>query len=225
MKSKLNLPNNINRLLLSETPLWAGWIGLCKLGSKVKSMCLSRLLNAPGLHLGPGCVVRGSKFIHFGRNVYVHGHLWMEAIATYRTQQFRPGIKIGDDVSFSEGVHITCIDRISIGRGVLFGSRVYVSDHNHGIYKGPLQKGTSAESPARAAHPTKTGGRRCGRDRGLCVDWDNAVIIGPITIGRGSIVGANSVVRADVPEFAMGGGIPARALKRFEQATGQWEKL
>jgi len=51
------------------------------------------------------------------------------------------------------------------------------------------------------------------------------VIIGPITIGRGSIVGANSVVRADVPEFAMGGGIPARALKRFEQATGQWEKL
>ena len=142
MKSKLNLPNNINRLLLSETPLWAGWIGLCNLGSKVKSMCLSRLLNAPGLHLGPGCVVRGSKFIHFGRNV-----------------------------STTTG-----------GGGV-----VEIEDH---VWIG-----------------------------------DNAVIVGPIMIGRGSIVGANSVVRADVPEFTMVGGIPARALKHFEQATGQWEKL
>ncbi len=184
-------------------------------------MCLSRLLNAPGLHLGPGCVVRGSKFIHFGRNVYVHGHLWMEAIATYRTQQFRPGIEIGDDVSFSEGVHITCIDRMSIGRGVLFGSRVrvYVSDHNHGIYKGPLQ-----------SHPQEPPTHRKLGEGGVVEIgdhvWigDNAVIVGPITIGRGSIVGANSVVRADVPEFTMVGGIPARALKRFEQATGQWEK-
>src|SRR5258708_37274180 len=109
MKSKLNLPNKINRLLLSETPLWAGWIGRCNLGSKVKSMCLIRLLNAPGLHLGPGCVVRGSKFIHFGRNVYVHGHLWMEAIPTYRIQQFRPGLEIEGTVSFSTGGHITWI--------------------------------------------------------------------------------------------------------------------
>lgn len=220
MKSKLNLPNNINRLLLSETPLWAGWIGLCNLGSKVKSMCLRRLLNAPGLHLGPGCVVRGSKFIHFGRNVYVHGHLWMEAIATYRTQQFRPGIEIGDDVSFSEGVHITCIDRISIGRGVLFGSRVYVSDHNHGIYKGPLQS-----HPQEPPTQRQLGGGGVVEIGDHVWIGDNAVIVGPIMIGRGSIVGANSVVRADVPEFTMVGGIPARALKRFEQATGQWEKL
>jgi acetyltransferase-like isoleucine patch superfamily enzyme len=46
-----------------------------------------------------------------------------------------------------------------------------------------------------------------------------------LNLPNSSIVGANSVVRADVPEFSMVGGIPARALKRFEQATGQWEKL
>src|SRR5258708_23751954 len=191
MKSKLNLPNNINRLMLFVTPRWAGWIGLCNLGSKVKIMCLSRLLNAHGLHLGPGCVVRGSKFIHFGR----------------------------DDVSFSEGVHITCIDRISIGRGVLFGSRVYVSDHNHGIYKGPLQS-----HPQEPPTQRKLGGGGVVEIGDHVWIGDNALIVWPITIGRGSIVGANSVVRADVPEFTMVGGIPARALKRFEQATGQWEK-
>jgi len=144
----------------------------------------------------------------------------MEAIAVYRTQRFRPKIEIGDEVSFSEGVHITCIDRISIGRGVLFGSRVYLSDHNHGIYKGPGQ-----------SHPEEQPSQRQLGGGGVVEIgdhvWigDNVVIVGPITIGRGSIVGANSVVRTNVPEFTMVGGIPASVLKRFEPATGQWEKL
>ena len=220
MKTKRNLTNSVDRLLLSETPLWAGWTALSTVLSKVKSNCFAWLLNAPGLRVGPGCVVRGSKFINFGRNVYVHGHLWMEAIAVYRTQRFSPRIEIGDDVSFSEGVHISCIERISIGRGVLFGSHVYVSDHNHGTYKGPAQ-----------SHPQEPPSRRQLGGGGTVEIgdhvWigDNVVIVGPISIGRGSIVGANSVVRADVPEFTMVGGIPARAIKRFEQATSQWEKL
>jgi lipopolysaccharide O-acetyltransferase len=220
MKTTRNLPGSIDRILLSETPLWGGWTALCKVISKVKSRCLAWLLNAPGLILGPGCVVRGSKFINFGTNVYVHGHLWIEAIAVYRTQGFSPRIEIGDDVSFSEGVHISCIERISIGKGVLFGSRVYLSDHNHGIYRGPVQ--SHPQEPPSQRQLGGGGVVEIGDDVWI---GDNVVIVGPITIGRGSIVGANSVVRADVPEFTMVGGIPARALKRFQQTTGQWEKL
>ena len=219
MKTNTNLHSGIDRLLLSETPLWAGWTALCRVVSKVKSRCLAWLLNAPGLHLGPGCIVRGSKFINFGRNVYVHGHLWLEAIAVYRTQHFNPRIEIGDDVSFSEGVHISCIERISIGRGVLFGSRVYVSDHNHGVYRGAAQS-----SPQEPPSQRQLGGGGVVEIGDNVWIGDNVVIVGPITIGRGSIVGANSVVRTNVPEFTMVGGIPASVLKRYEQAAGQWEK-
>ena len=54
---------------------------------------------------------------------------------------------------------------------------------------------------------------------------DNAVIVGPVTIGRGSIIGANSVVRRNIPERTMAAGAPSRAIKRFSESTGQWEPM
>jgi len=54
---------------------------------------------------------------------------------------------------------------------------------------------------------------------------DNAVIIGPVSIGRGAIIGANSVVRRDVPAYTMAAGAPARPIKRFDEAAGQWERV
>jgi len=46
-----------------------------------------------------------------------------------------------------------------------------------------------------------------------------AIILTPATIGRGSIVAAGSVVRADVPRYAIVGGVPARVLRmRFTDA-------
>ncbi|RXH58443.1 Acetyltransferase [Granulicella sibirica] len=53
---------------------------------------------------------------------------------------------------------------------------------------------------------------------------DNVVIVGPVTIGQGSIVAANSVVRTDIPAFTMVGGIPARTIRRFDQQASRWER-
>jgi acetyltransferase-like isoleucine patch superfamily enzyme len=39
-----------------------------------------------------------------------------------------------------------------------------------------------------------------------------AVILSGVTIGRNAVVGANSVVTIDVPDFATAVGIPARVL-------------
>lgn len=45
-----------------------------------------------------------------------------------------------------------------------------------------------------------------------------AVILPGVKIGRGSVVGAGSVVTKDVPEYAIVGGVPARVLKSRKQA-------
>jgi serine O-acetyltransferase len=41
-----------------------------------------------------------------------------------------------------------------------------------------------------------------------------AVILGPVVIGRGAKIGANSVVLADVPDWSTVVGVPARVVRR-----------
>lgn len=49
-----------------------------------------------------------------------------------------------------------------------------------------------------------------------------AVIIGPITIGSNSIIGANSVVNRDVPENVIVFGVPAKVIKeKWDESTGR----
>jgi acetyltransferase-like isoleucine patch superfamily enzyme len=45
----------------------------------------------------------------------------------------------------------------------------------------------------------------------------NAVILPGITIGRGAIVGAGSVVTADVEPFTIVAGVPARFSRRRDE--------
>jgi lipopolysaccharide O-acetyltransferase len=219
MKPQGSVLQRLKKFVSSDPPLWAIWLLLGRISSKAKSKCLAWIFHAPGLYLGPGSLIKGANFIRFGRDFYVHGHLWMEAVVSYRDQCFNPKIEIGDAVSFSQGVHISCIERITIGRNVLIGSGVYISDHNHGSYRGPTPSSPDEPPTARRL----TGGPV---DIGDNV-WigDNVVIVGPLSIGRGSIVGANSVVRANVPENVMVAGIPARHLRRFDITSGQWQKI
>ena len=52
----------------------------------------------------------------------------------------------------------------------------------------------------------------------MCNCWcgSGAQILGPITIGKNSLIGSNSVVTKDVPEKSVMAGIPA---KRIGDAT------
>jgi acetyltransferase-like isoleucine patch superfamily enzyme len=207
------------RRLSAEPLLWGGWNLFTVVARKLKSKFLSWIFHAPGLYLGPGCIIRGSKCIAFGSGIYIHGHLWLEAIESYRDQWLTPRIEIGDETSFSENVHISCIERIVIGRHVLFGSGVYISDHGHGVYNGAMQ-----------SHPAEPPIRRMLGGGGPVTIGDNVwlgdhvVVVGPVTIGPGAIVGANSVVRGDVPANTIVVGSPARAIKKFNEAVSQWEK-
>jgi acetyltransferase-like isoleucine patch superfamily enzyme len=185
---------------------------------RIRGAIISSGLQAPELRLGPGCRILGGRHMRLGRGISAGRNLWLEAVTSYGSQKFLPQVIIGNNVCFSNCVHISSISSVSVGNGVLFGSHIYVGDHNHGVYRGDFQNSPD-EPPAR---------RKLGGGGPVIIEdnvWigDNTVILGPAHIGRGSIVGAGSLVRGTVPPGSIVGGAPCRILKIFNSETNQWE--
>jgi serine O-acetyltransferase len=91
---------------------------------------------------------------------------------------------------------------IDHGMGVVIGETAVVGD-DVTMFHGSTLGGTGAEKGKR--HPTIGDGALIGA---------GAKILGNITVGTNSRVGANSVVLHDVPDGCTVGGIPARILHR-----------
>jgi len=127
---------------------------------------------------------------------------------------------IGRGLAASDRLHITSINRIEIGDNCLFGSGVFISDHNHGSYKGEDQ--SPPNEPPVIRKLVSHGPVIIGSNVWL---GDNVVVIGPVRIGNGVVVGANSVITRDIPDNVIAAGIPAGIIKRFDGTIGKWEKL
>jgi acetyltransferase-like isoleucine patch superfamily enzyme len=50
------------------------------------------------------------------------------------------------------------------------------------------------------------------------------VIVGPVTIGDGAVIGASTVVTHDVAPQTIVAGAPAKLIKRFNLQTRLWER-
>ncbi len=53
----------------------------------------------------------------------------------------------------------------------------------------------------------------------------NVTVIGNISIGHGSIIGAGSLVNKDIPSFSIAVGNPCRVIKRFDFKYNKWIKI
>jgi len=100
---------------------------------------------------------------------------------------------------------------IDHGMGVVIGETAEVGDDVL-LYQGVVLGGTSLEKKKR--HPTVQDGVVIGA---------GAILLGPITIGRGSRIGAGSVVVKSVPADSTVVGVPGRVVKRNGQPVPQLE--
>ncbi|NRT56863.1 acyltransferase [Sphaerotilus uruguayifluvii] len=199
---------------------WFLWLLCGRLVVACRSALARWMLRAPGLMLGGAANIRGSRHIEFGRQIFINGPVWIEAVSRYGDQRFQPHIVIGDRVCLSSGVHVSCIDRVRIDQGVLMGSHVYISDHGHGWYGGA----GSASPMTPPAERLLGGGGPVHIEKNVWIG-DNVVIVGPVVIGEGAVIGANSVVRKDVPAFAIAVGAPARVIRKYARESGLWESI
>lgn len=125
----------------------------------------------------------------------------------------------GENVQINDYVHIAAGEKITIGDNVLIASKVFISDLNHGNYKGDLQ-----DSPL-----SRPNSRKLGTNPIIIKDnvWlgEGVCVMPGVTIGFGCVVGALSVVTKDLPEYVIAVGIPAEPIKKFNFESQKWEKI
>ncbi len=126
----------------------------------------------------------------------------------------------GDNFQMNDYVHITAIDNVKIGNNVLLASKIYISDCSHGSYSGDINDSDPN------IHPTE---RPLFSKPVLIEDnvWlgEFVSVLPGVTIGKGTIVGANSVVSKSLPENVVAVGSPAKPIKKFNFETSRWEKI
>lgn len=147
----------------------------------------------------------GGKHITLGSDFDVFPGLRIEAFDRHLDKQFSPQITIGDRVSINYDCHIGCVNEVTIGNDVLLASRVYISDHSHGVLDYHDIEVPPSERKVVSKGPVII-------EDGVWIG-EGACILPGVRIGRHAIVGANSVVTRNVPPYTIVGGVPARPLK------------
>lgn len=129
----------------------------------------------------------------------------ISAWPSYKDITFDPVISIGRNTSIGAYCHLTAINRISIGDGVLIGMHVTISDNAHGA--SALDQ---LETPPMDRPLVQKGAVDIGNNVWI---GSKATILSGVRIGKGAIIAANAVVVQDVPEACVVAGVPARLIK------------
>lgn len=151
--------------------------------------------------------LKGGKYISIGSYSGIGSNTILTAWDSYMGKSYTPEITIGNNVWIGEDCHITSINNISIGNGVLLGKKITITDNSHG----------DIDVESLKLPPTER--KLVSKGQVIIEDnvWigDKATILPNVTIGRNSIIGANSVVTKNVPMNCVVAGNPARIIKQI----------
>jgi acetyltransferase-like isoleucine patch superfamily enzyme len=213
------------RLLLYELVMTlASWVPGA-LGLVLRRVTYPWLLGSCGRNVtfGQGVVLRHPHKIHLGDDVVVDDLVLLDAKGT-RNQ----GIRVGRGVFLGRGTILSCKDgdielgdHVNIGfqSEIFSGSRVVVGAH--GLFAAYTYLVGGGHAFEQAALPVIEQERTSkGIELGANV-WlgTGAKVLDGVRIGRDVVVGANAVVTEDLPAGVIAAGIPARVLRRRDEAT------
>ena len=162
--------------------------------------CKFRLLH-------PGIKTEGYVFLprHYdiskgkGASFTIGGFTWIGEGCAFRAHEGT--LRIGKKCTFGGKNTINCYNHIEVGDENLWADHIYVVDFDH-WYLDPLM-------------PIRSQGIR---PEPIVIKpnvWiaEKATIVRGVTVGTGCVIGAQSLVNKDVPDYAVVGGVPAKVLK------------
>ena len=167
------------------------------------------------LSVGEGFRAYNPERITVGDDVAIGRNVILRALTHYPwsdpPQQFEPHLEIGPGCFISHGAHLSCVEGITLGPRVMIADHVYVADHDHDY--------RAVDIPIKQQALIASGPVTIGADSWIGA---NACITGGVRIGRHCVIGAQSVVTKDIPDFSVAVGAPARVVKQFDAARGEW---
>jgi acetyltransferase-like isoleucine patch superfamily enzyme len=136
--------------------------------------------------------------LELGEHVLLEPGVWLTAQAPAR-------IRIGGGSFLNLGVQVAAVELVEIGAHCMLANGCFVTDANH-RFDDPQQpvpwQGFTSKGPTRIGDNVWFGA--------------NVVVTSGVTIGERSVIGANSVVTADVPPYSIAAGVPARVIRAVD---------
>ena len=160
--------------------------------------------------------IRGKKYMEVGKGFTTGFGCRLEAYP----ERNQKTLFIGDNFQMNDYVHISAMESIKIGDNVLLASKIFISDLSHGSYGGDQND----------SHPNSIPKDRKLFAKPIIIEdnvWlgESVSVLPGVTIGKGTIVGANSVVSKSLPPNVVAVGSPAKPIKNFNFETNRWEKI
>jgi serine O-acetyltransferase len=148
---------------------------------------LARCLVLPGMLAS--VILRAQQCLYRSGHVKLANILRTVAVVVV-SADFAPGMRIGTGLLLAHPTGVTIGHGLTIGDGVSFAGGVTCAARNPDA-RVKQEFATICDGAVIGAH---------------------AVLVGPVRIGRHAMVGANSVVLSDVPDYAVVLGSPARQI-------------
>ncbi len=146
--------------------------------------------------------------ISIGDGVYISQQSWLKGGIEGKLT-----LKIGNGVQIGNFAHIISRHDLCIEDDVLIADRVFISDctHNYEDVSLPISaQGVKLLDPVVIGEGSWIG--------------ENVCICGA-SIGKHCVIGANSVVNSDIPDYCVAAGSPARIIKKYDFDSKKWVKV
>jgi acetyltransferase-like isoleucine patch superfamily enzyme len=155
--------------------------------------------------------IANPQFVRIGEKTSIRPGARIEAVIVNPSQP--PSLVIGDNVNIEQNVHLVCSSRLVIENNVSITGNCAIVDTRH---------------PYRDLNdPRKIGDRIDPNPAPVIVGEGSflgfgCVVLPGVRIGRKCVIGANSVVRADVPDYCVVSGNPAEIVTRYDSERLAW---
>ena len=207
---------NVIRLLSKQRSFMDTLIGIVKrIENKFRNHYYKkRLGGGVNFSMGENIVMNNPQCVFLGDNVGVGANTYFGPVTSYMGVAYNPKIIIGDGTWVGKNCSLAAIDRVEIGKNVLFAGHVHITDHSHGY--------EDITKPMNVQRLTSKGPVIIEDD---CWLGFSCEILSGVHIGKHCVVAARAVVTKDVPAYSIVAGNPARVIKKYDMELKKWIRV